>query len=161
MASRHTTGATKGEATSKMVSCFKPGTNASYAVLLVDDEPLLLNALVRSLRKQSYQIYTAHSAEDAMDILRTCRVDLVVSDERMAGIGGSEFLSWVAEKFPQVVRFLLTGDPYLPAALCATDDGRVNRYFTKPCPLGELAIAIRHSLEEKDRCRAGSFKEKT
>lgn len=130
-------------------------TSADHVVLLVDDEPNLLHAVVRFLRQRCYQIYTARSAEEGQDILKSHHVDLVVSDENMAGMSGSEFLSWVADEFPQTVRILLTGDPYVPSALCAVNEGIINRYFTKPCSLAELALAIRHTLEDKDRCQEG------
>ena len=119
-------------------------------VLLVDDEPNLLHALTRTLRQQPYRINTARSAEEAMAILKAHRVDLVVSDENMPGICGTKFLSWVADNFPEVMRIILTGQPNVPSALRAINEGRVYRYFTKPCDIVELALAIRHGLEEKD-----------
>ena len=141
--------------TEQLPTSTRASTNADHVVLLVDDEPNLLHAIVRFLRQRSYHIYTARSAEEAQDILKSHHVDLVVSDENMAGIGGSEFLCWVADEFPQTVRILLTGNPYVPSALCAVNEGKINRYFTKPCSLAELALAIRHTLEDKDRCQEG------
>jgi len=126
--------------------------DSAYVILLVDDEPNLLHALTRALRQQPYQIYTARSAEEAMDVLKARRVDLVVSDENMPGICGTRFLSWVADNFPDVTRIILTGQPNVPSALRAINEGRVYRYFTKPCDIVELALAIRHGLEgEKTR----------
>ncbi|MCH7752048.1 MAG: response regulator [Planctomycetes bacterium] len=122
-------------------------------VLLVDDEPNLLHALTRALRQQPYRINTARSAEEAMDILKAHRVDLIVSDEIMPGTCGSRFLSWVADNFPEVVRIILTGQPNVPSALRAINEGKVYRYFTKPCDVVELALAIRHGLEEKEVLR--------
>jgi len=119
-------------------------------VLLVDDEPNLLHALTRSLRQQPYRINTARSAEEAMDILKAHKVDLVVSDENMPGTCGTKFLSWVADHFPEVTRIILTGQPTVSSALRAINEGGVYRYFTKPCDIVELALAIRQGLEEKD-----------
>ncbi len=119
-------------------------------VLLVDDEPNVLHALIRGLRQQPYRINTARSAEEAMDILKAHRVDLIVSDENMPGTCGTRFLSWVAEHFPDVMRIILTGQPNVPSALRAINEGKVYRYFTKPCDIVELALAIRHGLEEKE-----------
>lgn len=119
-------------------------------VLLVDDEPNMLHALTRALRQQPYQINTARSAEEAMQILKTHRVDLIVSDEQMPGLCGTKFLSWVADNFPEVMRIILTGQPNVPSALCAINEGKVYRYFTKPCDVVELALAIRYGLEEKE-----------
>lgn len=131
---------------------------SASVVLLVDDEPNLLHALTRTLRQQPYRINTARSAEEAMDVLKTHRVDLIVSDENMPGICGTRFLSWVADNFPQVIRIILTGQPNVPSALRAINEGKVYRYFTKPCDIVELALAIRHGLEEKVLGRAAETK---
>jgi len=116
-------------------------------VLLVDDEPNVLHGLSRALREQPYQIYTTRSAGEAMDVLKAHRVDLVVTDENMPGISGSRFLTWVADHFPGVMRIILTGQPDVPSALRAINEGEVFRYFTKPCDIVELAMAIRQGLE--------------
>lgn len=126
-------------------------------VLLVDDEPDLLHALTRVLRQQPYRINTARSAEEAMDILKAHRVDLIVSDESMPGTCGTRFLSWVADNFPEVTRIMLTGRATVPSALRAINEGGVYRYFTKPCDMVELALAIRHGLEEKDFSQTGQL----
>ena len=122
---------------------------STCVVLLVDDEPNVLHGLTRALRQQRYRINTARSAEEAMDILKAHRVDLIVSDENMPGTCGTSFLSWVADHFPEVTRIILTGQPTVSSALRAINEGGVYRYFTKPCDIIELALAIRHGLEEK------------
>ncbi|MFQ5731524.1 MAG: response regulator [Planctomycetaceae bacterium] len=119
-------------------------------VLLVDDEPNVLHGLTRALRQQPFETCTARSAEDAMDVLKAHRVDLVVSDENMPGICGTKFLSWVADHFPRVTRIILTGQPNVPSALRAINEGDVYRYFTKPCNIVELALAIRRGLEDRE-----------
>ena len=126
---------------------------SACVVLLVDDEPNVLHGLTRALQQQPFTTCTARSAEDAMDILKAHRVDLVVSDENMPGICGTRFLSWVADNFPEVVRIILTGQPSVPSALHAINEGRVYRYFTKPCDTVELTLAIRYGLEEREVLR--------
>jgi len=122
-------------------------------VLLVDDEPNVLHGLTRALRQQPFRTCTARSAEEAMDVLKAHSVDLVVSDENMPGMCGTRFLSWVADTFPEVMRIILTGQPSVPSALHAINEGRVYRYLTKPCDTVELALAIRHGLEEREVLR--------
>jgi DNA-binding NtrC family response regulator len=122
---------------------------SNCVVLFVDDERNVLHGLTRSLRRQPYTTFTARSAENAMEILKAHNVDLVVSDENMPGMCGTRFLSWVADNFPEVMRIILTGQPDVPSALRAINEGQVYRYFTKPCHIVELAVAIRHGLEEK------------
>lgn len=122
----------------------------SHTVLLVDDEPNVLDALTRVLRKEPYEILTANSAEEAATLLENRSVDLIVSDEEMPGMSGTEFLGRVAQEYPDTVRIVLTGNPTLPAALRAINEGKVYQFFTKPCNEIDLAITIRRALEQKD-----------
>jgi DNA-binding NtrC family response regulator len=119
-------------------------------VLLVDDEPKVLSALKRLLRDEPYEVLTAGNAEEAAGVLGRAPVDLIVCDEEMPGMPGSEFLAKVARDYPDTVRIMLTGHPTLPAALRAVNEGRVYQFFTKPCNEIDLAIAIRRALEQKD-----------
>ncbi len=126
------------------------GQNMTCSILLVDDEPNLLHSLVRVLRKQPYHIYTAHCAEEALQIIKMRSVDLVVSDENMPGKSGTELLTWIAEHLSDVVRIVLTGQPSVPTTIRAINDAHVFRFFTKPCDVVQLALAIREGLELKD-----------
>jgi len=122
----------------------------SHTVLLVDDEPNVLTGLTRVLHKESYKILTANSAEEAAGLLENNSVDLIVSDEQMPGMSGTEFLARVARDYPDIMRIVLTGHPSLPAALRAINEGKVYQFFTKPCNEIDLAITIRRALEQKD-----------
>ncbi|MEE9296477.1 MAG: response regulator [Phycisphaerae bacterium] len=122
----------------------------SHTVLLVDDEPNVLDGLTRVLRKESYKILTANSAEEAAGFLANNSIDLIISDEEMPGMSGTEFLGRVAKEYPETVRIVLTGHPSLSAALRAINEGQVYQFFTKPCNEIDLAITIRHALEQKD-----------
>lgn len=118
-------------------------------VLLVDDDPNILHGLARALRHQPYHLYTATSGEEALLILKGHNVDVIVSDEQMPGMCGSELLAWVAENCPEVARIVLTGRPTVEAAIRAINEGSVYQYFTKPCNPAHLAVAIRKALELK------------
>ncbi|MCA9247827.1 MAG: response regulator [Planctomycetales bacterium] len=118
-------------------------------ILLVDDEPNVLYALVRGLRHQPYRIFTATSAEEAMVAMKSQSVDLLVTDEQMTGMPGTRLLAWVAEHFPDVVRIVLTGHPSVDLMLSAVNEGRVFRVFTKPCNDMDLALAIREGLDSR------------
>ena len=118
-------------------------------VLFVDDDPAILSALVRLLHKQPYEVLVAHSAEDAMDMLRRFEVDVVVSDEMMKGMRGTEFLSWVANHYPDTVRLVMTGQPSVPSMQTAINDVGVFRYLTKPVRDFDLAMTIRDALESR------------
>ncbi len=122
----------------------------NHTILLVDDEPNVLDALRRVLRKEPYEILTATSADEAATLLARRVVDLIVCDEEMPGMSGTEFLAAVAGEYPDVVRIMLTGHPTLPTALRAINEGHVYQFFTKPCNEIDLAISIRRALEQKD-----------
>ncbi|MBI3410181.1 MAG: response regulator [Planctomycetes bacterium] len=121
----------------------------SHTVLFVDDDLGVLQALMRRLRKEPYQIRTATSAEEALVILSQARIDLVVSDLNMPGMGGMEFLSRVAKEYPQCVRIMLTGQPSLTVAMSAINNGEVYRFLTKPYDSNALAGIIREALEHR------------
>lgn len=123
-------------------------------VLIVDDEDNIRTALLRVLRKQPYKVLTARTADDAMSFLKRHSVDLVISDEQMPGMRGTQLLAWVAEYFPNVVRILLTGKATAETTRAAMDDSKVFRFLTKPCPDTELAAAIRAGLAERERQQA-------
>ena len=121
-----------------------------HTVMLIDDERYVLDALTRVLHKEPYTLCTAYSAEEAAEILELRSIDLIVSDEEMPGMTGTEFLGKVAAEYPDIVRIVLTGHPTLPAALRAINEGHVYQFFTKPCNEIDLAITIRRALEQKD-----------
>jgi len=119
-------------------------------ILIVDDEPNVIAALQRTLFDEPYDIRTATSAEDALNILGSFKAKLVISDERMPGMDGAEFLSVIKVKYPQTVRIMLTGHASLDAAMKAVNSGGVYRFFVKPWDDLELMMAIRSALEKYD-----------
>jgi CheY-like chemotaxis protein len=68
----------------------------THTVLLVDDDADVLHCLTRMLQRQPYQLYTARSGDEAVTLLKCRHVDVIVCDERMPGMSGSELLAWVA-----------------------------------------------------------------
>jgi len=122
----------------------------THTVLLVDDDADVLHCLGRMLRNQPYQLYTAHSGEEALNMLKARSVDVIVVDERMPGMSGTDVLAWVARNYPDVVRMTLTGHATTETAVRAINEGRVWYFFTKPCNEAHLAIMIRKALEHRD-----------
>lgn len=118
-------------------------------VLLVDDDENVLRALARALRHQPFCIYTAHTADEAIDALKAHPVDVVVSDECMPGMSGSRLLAWIAEHCPEVMRIVLTGHATAETAIRAINQGAVYHFLTKPCDPVQLAVVIRKALEHK------------
>jgi DNA-binding NtrC family response regulator len=101
----------------------------SSRILLVDDEPNIISSLQRVLLEEPYEIFSAGSAEDGLKLLETTRFKVVISDERMLGMGGAEFLSIVRNSHPETVRILLTGFASLEAAMKAVNGGEIYRFL--------------------------------
>ena len=118
-------------------------------ILLVDDEPKVTDALRRALRREPYVFLTATSGAEAQQLLERQHVDVVVSDEQMPGMSGSEFLSRVRRQFPHTIRIILSGQANLESAVRAINDGEVYRYFLKPCIPAELILTVRQALNHK------------
>jgi DNA-binding NtrC family response regulator len=124
-----------------------------HTVLLVDDEPNILYAAMRNLNEQPFLMLTATDAESARLVLRTKRVDLIVTDQNMPGESGTQLLKWVAEHLPDVVRIVLTGQQSVDVAVRAINEAGVFRFLQKPCSPVDLAMAIRQGLERMESCK--------
>lgn len=122
----------------------------AHTILVVDDQQPVLDLLRETLRRESYQVFTAVSAEEALPILARQPIDLIISDEKMTGMSGTEFFTIVRKRYPDTVRIILTGHANLNSALRAINEGEVYRFFTKPCNLIELTVAVRQALQHKD-----------
>jgi two-component system, probable response regulator PhcQ len=118
-------------------------------VLFVDDVPAVTAALKRRLRGEPFRILEAPAAARALEILADEPVDVVVSDEAMPGMTGSELCARIFERHPGVLCIILTGYPTVEAAMRAINDARVYRFMTKPCDPAELADVIRQALQER------------
>lgn len=118
-------------------------------VLLLDDEPNVTAGLKRALRNEPWKVVTAATVGGAFDILARELVDVIVSDERMPGMSGSQFLSEVRKKYPNTIRMILSGQADLEAAVRAINEGEVYRFLLKPCNPADLRITIRQGLEHK------------
>jgi two-component system probable response regulator PhcQ len=124
--------------------------NVSTAtILLVDDEPHITDALKRAFRREPYEFLTATSGAAAQHILERQHIDVVVSDEQMPGMSGSEFLSSVRKQFPHTIRMILSGQASLEAAVRAINEGEVYRFFLKPCNPTDLIFTIQQALSHK------------
>lgn len=120
----------------------------SERVLFVDDEPNVLEAIQRTLRKQ-VDIQTATGGVEGLQVLQTAGpFALVVSDMRMPGMSGPQFLAKVREQAPEAVRMILSGQADLQATIAAVNEGHIYRFLSKPCPPDQLLIAINDGLRQ-------------
>src|SRR6478752_5272887 len=103
-------------------------------VLCVDDEPNVLEGLALHLHRR-YEVTRATSGAAGLEALaKDPAIAVVVSDMRMPGMDGAQFLSRVRATKTDVVRLLLTGHADMTSAIAAVNDGQIFRFLTKPCP---------------------------
>jgi DNA-binding NtrC family response regulator len=119
-------------------------------ILLVDDEISVLRALQRSLIDEDLDVYVAESAADGLNLIRQHRFKVVVSDERMPNMCGSEFFSILSRQHPEVVRITLTGQASIEAAMTAVNQGEIYRFLLKPWNDTELKLMISSAIEKYD-----------
>jgi phosphoserine phosphatase RsbU/P len=115
-------------------------------ILYVDDEKDNLTVFFSSFRRQ-YDIYLATSALEGIDIMRKHDIQLVITDQRMPGMTGIQFLEKIIPDYPDCIRFILTGFSDIEATIQAINNGRVYRYITKPWNKDDLQINIEKALE--------------
>jgi len=121
-----------------------------HKILIVDDDPSINELLKDALSSEPYYVFSAESAEEAMTTLDRELVDIVISDEKMPGMSGTEFLSIVRQKYPDTIRMILTGHASVDLAIRAINEVEIHHFFTKPCNVIEMAVTIRQILKERD-----------
>ena len=117
-------------------------------ILLVDDESSILSALRRTLRREGYDILVAGSAEEGLSVLARHSVQVIVSDQRMPGMSGTEFLSRVKVLYPRTVRMVLSGYSEISAVTDAINRGAIYRFLSKPWDDEQLKDEVRGALRE-------------
>ena len=116
-------------------------------LLVVDDEPDNLDLLYRTFRRD-FKVYKADSAFTAMDVLKAeGEMALIISDQRMPEMNGTEFLGRTVEIFPDTVRILLTGYTDVEDLVEAINSGKVFKYITKPWTPEELKLVVQQASE--------------
>lgn len=116
-------------------------------VLLVDDNLNVLHSFMRSLHSSNYlwSVVTAESAANALEIMASEKIDVIVSDLRMPGMDGVELLGIVAQKFPATLRIAITGDA--DPHLCQQATLVAHQFIAKPCSTQEIARIINKAVE--------------
>lgn len=127
------------------------GETAMHRILLVDDEPRVLQALRRTLQSAGYEVATAASAVAAVEQLSARPIDLVISDYLMPDVNGIALFGQLRELWPDVTRVMLTGIGDTEVALRAIEEGAIFRYLAKPWPDDLLLKTVREALEHRAR----------
>lgn len=117
------------------------------SLLVVDDEPYILPTL-SALLAGSFDVITADSAEAAQQVFAAREVNLVLTDQRMPRMTGTQLLEWVREHSPKTVRLLMTGYAELEDAVEAINRGQVYHYLLKPWRTEELQQVLRNAAEK-------------
>ena len=110
----------------------QPPATQARTLLLVDDEPNILASLKRLLRRDAYHILTAGSGQEGLEVLASHAVDVIVSDQRMPGMLGADFLRKAKLLCPQTIRIMLSGYTELQAVTDAVNEGAIFKFLTKP-----------------------------
>lgn len=119
-------------------------------ILCVDDEPGILSALSRALCND-FTVVTAASVEEGAKALEeNPLVDLVLSDYRMPGVNGFDFLTWCQLNYPHIVRYCLTGYPDSALMKEALSSGLVSRVFAKPWDNDQIVSTLKKAIEDKE-----------
>lgn len=116
------------------------------SILYVDDEVNNLVAFKANFRRD-YKIFTTESVEEAFTLLRENKIQIIITDQRMPGKTGVEFLQGVLKEFPDPIRILLTGYSDIEVVIDAINKGQVFRYITKPFNDLELKMTIENAME--------------
>ena len=121
-----------------------------HNILIVDDESIIREALIDAFSREPYGVFSADCAISALDILDREHIDVILSDELMPGMNGSELLAVVRKKYPDTIRMILTGHASLESAIRAINEGEIYRFFTKPCSVVDLMVNVRQALQHRD-----------
>ncbi|MCP3914740.1 MAG: response regulator [bacterium] len=116
-------------------------------ILVVDDEQNVVESL-RDLLRFDYQVHGATGVDEGLEIFRNEPIHVVLSDQRMPGANGVDFLGQCFQEKPQVMRLLMTGYADVRAVIGAINDGMVYRYISKPWDPDELLTVIKQAAAQ-------------
>ena len=123
-------------------------TTDEHTVLCVDDEANILHALKRALRKEGYRLLTAGSGEDALALMAENDIHVVISDQRMPKMSGTEFLARVKDDYPDAIRIILTGYTEVDSITESINRGHIYKFLLKPWNDQNLKLEIRQALDQ-------------
>lgn len=119
---------------------------AKRTILYVDDEESNLRIFKMAFKRQ-YNVLTALGGMEALEVLRSTHVELIITDQKMPEMTGTELLERVQPEFPDVIRIILTGFADIEAIIKAVNRCGIYKYITKPWDKGEMSLTIDKALE--------------
>jgi len=120
----------------------------NQTLLLLDDEPNILRAMTRTLRPAGYRILTATRAQEAFELLTGEEVQVIISDQRMPEMSGTEFLRHVTELYPDAIQIVLSGYTDLRTVTEAINEGAIYKFLTKPWDDDELRLVVSQAFRQ-------------
>ncbi|HUR27419.1 MAG TPA: response regulator, partial [Planctomycetota bacterium] len=121
-----------------------------FPVLVVDDEVENLDAFTLNFGRK-FTIKTASSGKDALELAKTESFAVVIADQRMPGMLGTDFLAEFRKIRPDAVRMILTGYTDLESVIAAINDGQISRYITKPWEARDLESVVKNAIDHYRR----------
>jgi DNA-binding NtrC family response regulator len=123
---------------------------SKHSILLVDDEPEILFSL-RGLLRREYDLHTANSGAEALEVLHRQPIQVIMTDQRMPEMTGVELLRRARGECPEAIRIVFTGYADIKAVIDAINQGQIYRYLTKPWDPDELLAVLRQACDYYDR----------
>jgi len=123
------------------------------AIMFVDDEENILNSLRRVFRREPYEVITCPSAEEALKVLESREVKVLITDQLMPGMKGTELLRVVKQKYPLTIRIVLSGHSDMLDIISAINEGEIYRFLKKPDDLTDLVGTVARAMEQSHAVR--------
>lgn len=117
------------------------------SILIVDDDPNVLSAIKRALRKEPYMQFYTDSGKNALDLLEKETVSVILCDLAMPNMDGTTLLKIIKEKYPHIIRLIISGKRDVDEILEAINAGYIFRYIVKPWNNEDLKIFIRQAID--------------
>ncbi|MDM8522264.1 response regulator [Desulfococcaceae bacterium HSG8] len=117
------------------------------SILIVDDEKSILKSVTRMLMDDDYQLHTALGGQEGLAKLKKHRVDLVISDQKMPGMTGLEFLRHVKAEYSDILTIMLTAYADIETAIDAVNEAGIYKFILKPWDEDDFRISIKRALE--------------
>lgn len=123
-----------------------PSAQTERTLLMVDDEPGIIAALTRVLRSQGYRIISTTSAREGFNLLASHHPGVVICDQRMPEMTGTEFLRRAKDLYPDTMRIVLSGYTELNSVIEAVNQGAIYKFITKPWDDDALCESIKDAF---------------
>ena len=119
-------------------------------VLLVDDEPDVLDTLLSILSDEGYEVEIAHSGQEALERIEAFPAEIVLSDYMMPGMCGVELLHNIKQRLPHIIPILITGRGDMKISIESINQGQIFRFLLKPWNNQELKVTLQTALQYHD-----------